>query len=165
MQERVTDFDPRFKALPPRRANLVVVLVDVLVVAVESQRESDSGTAGGGFETVVRGDQIVRQNPAVAPAANAQLVWVGQSHVDHMIHPGVQIENLFLAPIAGNGNRILLSTPIAAPIVHLQNRVPSGGKHLPFERPRMLILAVRPAMNAEQQRNLRPRDIVHRLDQ
>src|SRR6185369_15451439 len=75
VQERIRDFLVRLPRLRiPRRPDFEVVLNDVLVGAVERDRERSAGPAGCAFEARVAGDEIVRQNPAIAPTAHAQLV-------------------------------------------------------------------------------------------
>src|SRR5204862_7985099 len=56
----------------PRRADLIVVLDDVLIGAVEGNGEGRAGAAGRRLEPVVAGDQVVGEDAAVAPAADAE---------------------------------------------------------------------------------------------
>ena len=149
----------------PRRPDLVIVLNDVLVGAVESHRERRARAAGGRFETRVGRDHVVGQNGAVAPSANAQPLRIGDAHLDDLIDAGFQILHFIVSPIGEDGARKLLPASRAAAIIHRQHRVSVGREPLLLGAERMRVLPVRSAMNAQQQRNLRARSISNRLSQ
>src|SRR5215213_3551645 len=63
VQERIRDLHirlPRFWV--PGWSNLVIVLNDVLIGAVECDSECGTGAASRGFEASITGDQVVSQN-------------------------------------------------------------------------------------------------------
>ena len=98
MVERVGQFDIGFLGLP-RRLQLVIVLVDVLVHAVEHDGIAYSRAAGGRFESRVAGDGVVGKDAAVAPAANAQAVWIGIAFLHRFIHGGQQVFHFMMTPV------------------------------------------------------------------
>src|SRR5262245_52827975 len=70
-----------------------------------------------------------------------------------------------MAPVGEDRARELLASACAAAIVYDQDRVPVRGEELPLQTERMLILPVRPAVNAQQQRNLRSFPVTERVGQ
>src|SRR6185503_17567972 len=82
VQKRIRDLHVRLPRLRiPGWSNLVIVLNDVLIGAVERDRERGARAAGRGFETSVAGDQVVSQDTAITPAANAESLRIGDSHL------------------------------------------------------------------------------------
>src|SRR5438105_12470481 len=66
VQEGIRDLDvglPGFRV--PRWTNLVIVLNDVLIGAVKSDREGCAGAAGGAFEALIGGAHVIGENTAV----------------------------------------------------------------------------------------------------
>src|SRR5204862_2512056 len=72
MQEGIRDLLislPRFRI--PGRANLVVVLDDVLIGPVKSDRKRSAGAAGRALEPRVSGDDLISENATITPTADA----------------------------------------------------------------------------------------------
>src|SRR6266576_4860267 len=100
MQERVGDLlisFPRFRI--PGWSDLVIVLNDVLIGAVKSDGERRAGAAGGAFEARIGGDDVIGQNPAIAPTANSQTIRISHAHSDDVIDAGFQVLNFVVAPV------------------------------------------------------------------
>ena len=154
VQERIGDLDVGFPGPGvPGRANLIVVLNDVLIGAVESDGECSPGPAGGGFEPIVRGNDVIGKNAAVAPAAHTQAIGISDTHGNHVVHAGEQVLHFVIAPVGKDRARKFLAPARAAPIVHRQYCIAVRGEHLPLSGKGMLILAIRAAMNPQQQRD------------
>src|SRR5829696_531561 len=86
VQERVRNLHVRLPRLwIPRRANLVIVLNDVLIGAVESDSKGCACAAGGGFEAIVGRDQVIGQDTAVTPAAHTKSIGISDAHLDRVI--------------------------------------------------------------------------------
>ena len=63
-----------------------------------------------------------------------------------------QVDDLLVAPVRVNGLLERAAAAVAAAVVHGHHRVTVGGEQLPFEAERMLVLPVRPAVDAQQGR-------------
>src|SRR5215470_12576204 len=61
-----------------------------------------------------------------------------------------------MAPVGEDRARKFLASARAATIIHGQDRVSVRREELPLQTERMLVLPVRPSVNAQQQRDLRP---------
>src|SRR5688500_5390381 len=89
VQERVRNLHVRFPRFRiPRRTNLVIVLNDVLIGAVESDSEGRACAAGGCFESIVGRDQVIGQDTAVTPAADTESVGICDAYLDNVIDSG-----------------------------------------------------------------------------
>ena len=133
MQKRVRDFLIRLPRLRlPRRADLVIVLKDVLVRSVKCDGKRRAGPARPGLESRVAGDHIIGQYTAVTPAAHTQFVRIGDAHFDNVIDTGKQVLDFVVPPIGGNRPRKFLTASRTAPIVYGQNGVSVSRKELTF---------------------------------
>src|SRR5207248_11530097 len=92
-------------------------------------------------------------------------VGIGGTHLDYVIDASLQILDFVMTPVGENCTRVLLSATGAATIVHSQHSVAVCREPLPFSMEGVCVLSVRTAVNAQQQRNLGPRDITHRLSE
>src|SRR5437867_6146494 len=70
-----------------------------------------------------------------------------------------------MPPIGENRSRILLTPSGTAAIIDSQYRVTISREHLSFNAEGMLILSVRPTMNAQEQRNFRSLNVTSRIGQ
>ena len=113
----------------PGGADFVVVLNNVLVGAVKSDGERRAGAAGCSLEPCVAGNHVIRQDAAVAPSADAELVGIGDAHLDDMIDSGLQILDFVMAPVGKNSPRILCAAARTAAIVHCQHGIPFAAKN------------------------------------
>ena len=92
VQKRIGDFHvgvPRF--LVHGGPISLIVLNDVLIGAIKGDGEGGARAAGGGFETGVGGDHVIGQDSAVAPAADAQTIRIGDAHGDDAVDAGFKI--------------------------------------------------------------------------
>ena len=86
VQERIGDLYvrlPRFRV--PRWSNLVVVLNDVLVSAVERDGERRAGAARRSFEPRVSRNEVVSENSTLATTTDAEPIRIRNAHLDHVI--------------------------------------------------------------------------------
>ena len=111
------------------------------------------------LKRVSLGDHVVGQDAAVAPAADAELVRIGDAHLDDLIDHRLEIVDFVVAPVGPDRSRELRAAPGAAAVVDREHRVAVGGEPLPLEREAVLILTVRAAVNPQQHRDLRARDV------
>src|ERR1051326_813015 len=100
VQKRIRDLHVRLPRLRiPRWSNLVVVLNDVLVGAVERGRERRTRTACRAFEASITRDQVVGKDTAITPAADTESIRIGDAHLDDVIDAREQILNFIVAPV------------------------------------------------------------------
>ena len=91
---------PGFRA--PGRANLVIVLNDILISTIESDRERRARATGCAFEARVGGDHVIGQDSAITPAADAQSLGIGDAQSDCMINSCFQIFDFVMTPVRKN---------------------------------------------------------------
>src|ERR1051326_8910951 len=80
-----------------------------------------------------------------------------------MVHRGLQIHDLFVAPISGDDGLIFFTAARAAAIVHRDDYVAVGREQLALEVEGVLILPVWPAVNAQERGILFARLVIGRL--
>ena len=127
--------------------DLLVVLDDVLVDAVQRHAQRDAGAADRRLEARVGGDRVVGRDAAVAPPADAEPIRIGNALLDRFIHRAEQIDDFEIAPVAVDRLLERVAAARAAAIVDRQHDVAIGGEELAIERERVLILAVRAAVD------------------
>src|SRR5207247_4739760 len=104
-------------------------------------------------------DHVVRQDSAVAPAADAEAVGIGHAGLYDEIQRALEIFDLVVPPVGPDGARIFLPAPSAAAIVHVEHRVAVSREELPLSAEAVRVLSVRAAMYAQQQGNLGARNV------
>ena len=89
---------------------------------------------------------------------------IGDARRDGLVHRAEQVHDLLVAPVGVD--RLLVGAPAAgaAAVVHREHDVAVGGEELAVEAERVLVLAVRPAVDVEQRRVLLPGRVGGRLD-
>src|SRR5262245_15270131 len=122
---------PSFRV--PWRADLVVVLNNILVRSIEANRESCARAAGRRLEAIVAGDQVIGQDAAIAPTADAQPIWISHPHLDDVIDARLQVLDFVMTPVGEDRARELLPSAGAAAIIHGQDRVSIGREELPLQ--------------------------------
>src|SRR4051812_38356679 len=84
MVEGIGDRDPPIEVLPGS-TKLHFVISDILVGAVTGEHVGNACAAGRGLEARVGGDHVVGEDAAVAPAANAKTVRVGNAALNGVV--------------------------------------------------------------------------------
>ena len=153
LEERVAHLGPGVRVLP-RLAHLGVVLQDVLVRSVHRHLQGAAGAGGRGLEARVGGNRVVGEDAAVAPAADAQSIGIGDAGRDRPVHSGQQIDDLEVAPVGVDGLLVLRAAPGSATVVHLQHGVAVGRQDLADLVEAVVVLSVGSAVNPEDQREL-----------
>jgi len=82
-----------------------------------------AGTADGRLEAAIRGDGVVGQDAAIAPAADRQSITVRNAPTDQVVDTGQQVLHFLVAPIGNDGLRICGAAAAAATIVDPQHHV------------------------------------------
>ena len=101
-------------------------------------------------------DRVVGEDAAVAPAADAEPIGIGDAAGDGVVHAGEQIDDFLVAPVGVDGLLEGRAAPGAAAIVHLEHGIAVGGEELALELEAVLVLAVGAAVDVEDQRQLLP---------
>ena len=90
---------------------------------------------------------------------------------DRVVDAGEQVLDLLVTPVGEDGARILRAAAGAAAIVDREHHVAVGREQLPLERravarqlERVVVLAVRAAVDPQDRRIAAPGDVVRRLD-
>ena len=115
-----------------------------------------AGAARRGLEAAVGRDRVVGEDPAVAPAADPEPVRIRDADLLHVIHRAEQIDDFLVAPVGEDRLLVGAAPPVAATVVHRHDDVAVGRKQLPLEAERVLVLAVRAAVDAQQRRVFLP---------
>ena len=136
-----------------------------MIGTVESDGERSARAAGRALEAWIGRDHIVGQNPAVAPAAHAHAIRIGNAHRDHAFDAGFQVFNFVMAPVRKDRPRVFLAATRAAAIIHRQHRISVRREYLTLDTERMLVLSVWPTVNAQQERDPGSFDITDRVRQ
>src|SRR6266436_1251544 len=102
------DFLPESFVLPGM-AEFHLVVPLVFVVAVEAGEEGASCAGDSGFEAGSLGDDEVRGNAAVGPAADGELVRVGDALSDGVVHHSHIVLKVLVAPISPDGLGVVLA--------------------------------------------------------
>ena len=148
LKKRVAHLEIEGKILP-RRAELVVVLQDVLIDAVEGHGRGHAGSADRGFEAVGAGDGVVGEDAAVAPAGDGEAIGIGDADGDGFVDAGEQVFDFVVAPVGGDGLGVVLAAAGAAAVVHVELGVALGGEPLAQEVEAVLVLSVGAAVDEE----------------
>ena len=114
---------------------------------------------------MVLGDDGIGEDAAVAPAAHAEAVGIGQPDGDHVIHGGLEIQHLFVAPVGGDRDLVFFAAARAAAVIHIHHHVAVGGEQLALEIEGVGILSVGTAVDAQQRRVLAAGLEIRRLGQ
>ena len=147
----------------PGRAQLGFVVADVLVGAVAGQHVGNAGTAHGGLEALVAGNNLVGQDAPVAPAAHAQPLGVGHALRHGVVYHGQHVVGVLVAPIGINGLAVGQAPARAAARIGRHHGKTVGGEVLPLKRKPVVKLGHRPAVNAQQRGVLAPGLVAHGL--
>src|SRR6266516_1381461 len=87
VEEWIGDFYVSFPCFwVPGGTNLMIVLDDVLVCAVEGNGKGSAGATGCCLKTEIADNHIVSQNGAIAPATDSQPIRISDSHLDNVIY-------------------------------------------------------------------------------
>src|SRR5882724_5271817 len=147
MQQRIGQFHIQ-SGVAPRIAQLLVILDVVLIYGIRAERIGGAGATECRPEALVRSNRVIGQHSAIAPASDSELLRVGNSLLDQVVHAGDEILDFFVSPVgkdcAGEG----ITSSAAAAIVDAEDHKPVCGKQLAFELipvkcKRVLVLQVR----------------------
>ena len=116
------------------------------------------------LEAAVGGDRVVGQDPAVAPAADAEPIGIDEAELLDVIHRAQQIDDFLVAPVGEDRLLVGAAAPVAAAVVHGDDDVAVGGEELALEVERVLVLPVRAAVDPQQRRIAPPGREGRRLD-
>src|SRR5712671_4187656 len=114
----------------PGAAQLGFVVALILVVAVEAGVESFAGARDGGFEARGLPDDEVGGDASVGPAANAQLVGIGDALRDGVVDHGHIVLVVLIAPIRENRFGVAFASTGRTARVGKQDGVAIGGEQL-----------------------------------
>src|SRR5690606_6783119 len=89
---------------------------------------------------------------AVAPAAEAEAVRVGDTLLDHVVRAGQQVDDAGFGPVGEQRFFPLPPAPGAAAVVRREHDVAGAREELPLEVELVGILAVRAAVDAQERR-------------
>src|ERR1035438_5811865 len=132
MKEGVGKIQPQLRVLPGR-AELVVVKIGVLIVAVKGDVVRAAGSADRRFESRVAGDYVIGENAAVAPAPNSEPVRIGYTLGHGIIYRGQDVVDFLVSPVGENALAVLGAAPGTSAVINIQDHVSGRGKQLPFE--------------------------------
>src|SRR5579862_8954046 len=108
-------------------------------------------------------NHIVRQNAAVAPAADAHMLRVSDTDFYYVVNPGFEVGDFMIAPVAGDRPREFPPAPRAAPVVYVQHGIAVRSEHLTLHSEVILVLPIGAAVDAQDERNTRAFHIAHRI--
>ena len=100
------------------------------------------------LKRVVRGDGVVGEDAAVAPAAYAEAVGVGDSLLDGFVDAGEQVDDLLVAPVGEDGLLVGGVAAVAAAVVHVEHCVAFAGEELPLGGEAVAVLAAGASVNS-----------------
>src|SRR5713101_4442999 len=83
----------------PKQAELSLIVLLILVVAVHAGEQSRSSARGGGFEPRGLGDDEISGDASIRPAADAELIRVSDALRDGVIRDGHVVLKILVAPI------------------------------------------------------------------
>ena len=89
---------------------------------------------------------------------------IDEAELLHVVHGAEEVDDFLVAPVGEDRFLIRAAAAVAAAIVHRDDDVAVGGKELALEVERVLVLAVRAAMDAEQRGIASARHERRRLD-
>ena len=150
VQKRIRELHILFpRGRIPGRPDLVVVLNDVLVGAVERNRKGRPRATCRGFKAGVRCDQVVSQNTAVAPSAHREAIRIGHTDLDGVVDTGEQILHFVVAPVGPNRAREFLAAAGAAAVVHIEDGISFRREKLALGAEAVGVLPIRSAVNPQ----------------
>ena len=77
----------------------IVVLNDVLVGSVERDRKRGARATRPGLETIIGCDQVVSQDAAITPTADAESIRIRDAHLYSVVHSSQQILHFVVATV------------------------------------------------------------------
>src|ERR1017187_9751697 len=140
MKEGVGKLQPQLRVLPGR-AELVVVKIGVLIVAVKGDVVGAAGSADRRFKSRVAGNYVIGENAAVAPSSDSEPIRIGDALGPGIMYRRQNVVDLPVPPVGENALAVLRAASGTPAVVDIQDYVSGGGKQLPFEGKGMCVLA------------------------
>src|SRR4029077_10085988 len=134
-----------------------------MVMAVHAGEEGAACAGDGGFEASGLRDDEVGGDAAVGPAADGELIWVGNALLDRIVNHGYVVLIVLVAPIGPNGFGVVLPAAGGAAGIREEDGVAVGGEKLLQVVELGVVGPDRSAVRAEDGGVLLARDAIHGL--
>ena len=152
-QEGIADLQIAVDA-GPGGSDLIIILIDILVDAIEREGKPGTGAAAGCLEPGIGGDEVVGEDAAITPAGDAEVVGVGQSFLDEVVYRAMQVDYFLISPIGGYRFTEIDPAAATAAIIHGGYQVAGSGEDLPGQIKIECVLANRAAVDKEDEGQL-----------
>src|SRR5713226_2808994 len=156
------DFFPKCLVLP-RQAELSLIVLLILVVAVHAGEQSRSSARGGGFEPRGLGDDEISGDASIRPAADAELIRVSDALRDGVIRDGHVVLKILVAPIGEDGLAEFLAVAGGAARIGEEDNVAVCGEKLDLMVKLGVIRPNGTAVGKEESRILLARCVIERF--
>ena len=148
------DLDPQLGVLP-RQAELGLPLALVVIGAVVGEVVELARARDRRLEAVRLRDDVVGEDAAVAPAADAEPIGIGDAHRDRRVDRRHHVVVVLVAPVGEDRAAEVAAVARRAARVGGDDGEALRGQHLPFEVEAGGVLADRAAVNAQDRRQCR----------
>ena len=117
---------------------------DLSVISVLDQAGLSRSQISGNIKVIIGGghagtealglrDDVVRENPAIRPTADAESIGIGYTARDGVVHARHHVLEVLVAPVCPDGLRKLLAVSRRTAGIDRHHGVPVGGKELRLE--------------------------------